>query len=257
MATEGLANSFLSSVRHRLLTWVAPGAGEDVELNPRKRPSNLLYDVDEAPQLLMRFAVSIQHIFLMSVGWLYVVVIVNAVGGGTSQAESLIRMSMIAGGIATILQSNRGIIGSGYFCPLSRKPHFPAAVHSRGKFRRPFRSFWPGSCRRRFYRFLVSYCQAPASSFSAGSDGLDGRHVRTAIDRAGCTALRRRLDARLGTGSAQRRGRRGHPPRHGRFHRMAAGQAARASDAGRPGRRLWHGGGERGTRLAALRCAVQ
>jgi NCS2 family nucleobase:cation symporter-2 len=67
----------------------------------------------------MRFAVSIQHIFLMSVGWLYVVVIVNAVGGGTSQAESLIRMSMIAGGIATILQSNRGIVGSGYFCPLS------------------------------------------------------------------------------------------------------------------------------------------
>lgn len=55
----------------------------------------------------------------MSLGWLYIAVIVSAVGGGKSEAESLIRMSMIAGGLATILQANRRIIGSGYLCPLS------------------------------------------------------------------------------------------------------------------------------------------
>src|SRR5215467_7128972 len=119
MATEGLPNSFLASLRYRVLTWVSLKDPGEADLNPRKRPSNLLFDVDEAPPVLMRLAISVQHIFLMSVGWLYVVVIVNAVGGGSSQAESLIRMSMIAGGLATILQSNRGIIGSGYFCPLS------------------------------------------------------------------------------------------------------------------------------------------
>jgi len=53
------------------------------------------------------------------VGWLYVVVIVNSIGGTEAQAESIIRISMIAGGLATILQSTRGVLGSGYFCPLT------------------------------------------------------------------------------------------------------------------------------------------
>jgi len=75
--------------------------------------------VDDAPPLLVRLGISLQHIFLMSLGWLYIVVIVNSFGGGKAEAESLIRMSMIAGGLATILQANRVLIGSGYFCPLS------------------------------------------------------------------------------------------------------------------------------------------
>jgi NCS2 family nucleobase:cation symporter-2 len=75
--------------------------------------------VDETPPLLVRLGVSLQHVFLLSVGWLYVVVIVNSIGGTEAQAESIIRISMIAGGLATILQSTRGVLGSGYFCPLT------------------------------------------------------------------------------------------------------------------------------------------
>lgn len=81
-------------------------------------PTFLLY-VDEVPPLIVRLALSAQHIFLMSIGWLYVAMIVSAVGGTQAQAESMIRISMLAGDLATILQSSRTIIGSGYLCPLS------------------------------------------------------------------------------------------------------------------------------------------
>jgi xanthine permease XanP len=47
------------------------------------------------------------------------VVIVNSIGGTEAQAESIIRISMIAGGLSTILQSTRGVLGCGYFCPLT------------------------------------------------------------------------------------------------------------------------------------------
>lgn len=119
MATEGLSNTILSSVRHRIEALLAPEPSPEFEASPRKRPANLLYDVDEAPPLLVRVGVSLQHIFLMSLGWLYVVVIVNSFGGTRTEAESIIRMSMIAGGLATMLQAHRKVIGSGYFCPLS------------------------------------------------------------------------------------------------------------------------------------------
>ena len=45
--------------------------------------------------------------------------IVNSIGGTEADAQSIIRISMIAGGLATILQSTRGVLGSGYFCPLT------------------------------------------------------------------------------------------------------------------------------------------
>ena len=119
MATVGLSNSFMASVRHRLGAMLTREPSLELEEAPRKKPANLLYDVDEAPPLLVRLGVSVQHVFLMSIGWLYVLVIVNSFGGSRTDAESIIRMSMIAGGLATILQANRRIVGSGYFCPLS------------------------------------------------------------------------------------------------------------------------------------------
>jgi xanthine/uracil permease len=54
----------------------------------------------------------------MSVGWLYVLLVVSAIGGTSAETQSLIRMSMIASGIATIVQSKRGF-GNGYLCPLT------------------------------------------------------------------------------------------------------------------------------------------
>ena len=85
----------------------------------RKRPPTLAYDVEESPPLPLRLTLSLQHVLAMSVGWIYVVVGVNGMGGGADQAGSLIRMSMIASGLATILQARTGLWGSGYFCPAS------------------------------------------------------------------------------------------------------------------------------------------
>ena len=59
-----------------------------------------------------------QHLFVMSSGWIYVVMVVNAIGGTSTEMQSLIRMSMIASGIATIVQAKRGF-GNGYLCPLT------------------------------------------------------------------------------------------------------------------------------------------
>ena len=99
----------------------------------RKKPSNLLYDVDDVPPLGVRLGVSLQHTFLMSLGWLYIVVIVNSIGGTQSQAQSMIRMSMIASGLATIIQARRNVMGSGYLCPLSGSLTFlqPAILAAR------------------------------------------------------------------------------------------------------------------------------
>jgi xanthine permease XanP len=85
----------------------------------RKRPTSLLYDVYESPPFLVGLAAAVQHVFLMSVGWLYIVVLMNSAGATTSQTLNVIRISMIASGIATILQGKTGILGSGYLCPLT------------------------------------------------------------------------------------------------------------------------------------------
>ena len=47
----------------------------------------------------------LQHVFVMSVGWVMVVVIVTTIGGTQEEVANVLRMSMIASGIATILQS--------------------------------------------------------------------------------------------------------------------------------------------------------
>jgi xanthine permease XanP len=119
MPSQGLRNAGLLPIR-QLLKALFPTALPASSLGAiRKRPSGLLYDVDEKPPLLVSLGVSLQHVFLLSVGWLYVVVIVNSIGGTEADAASIIRISMIAGGVATILQSTRGALGSGYFAPLT------------------------------------------------------------------------------------------------------------------------------------------
>jgi NCS2 family nucleobase:cation symporter-2 len=79
----------------------------------------LSYDVDEVPPVSLTLALAAQHILAMSVGWIYVIVAVDAMGGTASAAQALLRMSMIASGLTTILQARGGLIGSGYLCPAS------------------------------------------------------------------------------------------------------------------------------------------
>lgn len=90
-----------------------------VMFSERKRPGSLTYDVDDLPPTHLTIVLAFQHVLAMSIGWIYVIVMVDAIGGSRADAQSLLRLSMIASGITTILQARGGFIGSGYLCPAS------------------------------------------------------------------------------------------------------------------------------------------
>jgi len=84
---------------------------------PRK-PSDLIYGLSDRPPILTTVMLSFQHIFLLSSRFIYPVIIVEAIGGSRALAASMIGLSMIAGGIGSILQVlKRGPVGSGYLNP--------------------------------------------------------------------------------------------------------------------------------------------
>ncbi len=96
----------------------------------RKRPARLLYDVDEHPPLGVALVLAIQHVLVLSVGWIYIVVLVTSFGGTTVQSQAMIRICMVITGIATILQArSHGVIGAGYLCPVfPGSNHLPTAI---------------------------------------------------------------------------------------------------------------------------------
>ncbi|MGH8469112.1 MAG: solute carrier family 23 protein [Gammaproteobacteria bacterium] len=99
-----------------------------------KKPAGLIYGVDDKPPLIASALLGLQHVFVMTVGWIMVVVIVTSIGGTQEEVANVLRMSMIASGIATILQSlPNSRVGSGYFCPISGGPAYVSASILAGK----------------------------------------------------------------------------------------------------------------------------
>jgi xanthine permease XanP len=99
-----------------------------------RKPSNLVYGVDENPKLGTLILLGIQHISLLTIAFIFPVVINNEFGGTPEDAENLIRLSMVATGLTTIIMGlNRGYIGSGYLCPLVNGPAFLSASIMAGK----------------------------------------------------------------------------------------------------------------------------
>ena len=96
---------------------------------PRK-PTNLIYGVDDEPPLATTLLLGFQHIFILSIAFIFPVVIVSEIGGSSEDAQTLICMAMLATGLSTALQAlNRGPVGSGYLCPLLNGPAFvPASL---------------------------------------------------------------------------------------------------------------------------------
>ncbi len=99
-----------------------------------KKPANLIYGVDENPPWGVSLLLACQHIFLLSIAFIFPVIIVNELGGSAADAQNLICMAMIATGLSTILQALRkGPVGSGYLCPLLNGPAFVPASLMAGK----------------------------------------------------------------------------------------------------------------------------
>jgi xanthine permease XanP len=99
-----------------------------------KKPAGLIYGVDDKPPLTASALLGLQHVFVMTAGWVMVVVIVTSIGGTQEEVANVLRMSMIASGIATILQSlPNSPVGSGFFCPISGGPAYISASILAGK----------------------------------------------------------------------------------------------------------------------------
>jgi xanthine permease XanP len=99
-----------------------------------KRPPTLIYSVEDKPPLGTSILLGVQHVFVISVGWVFVIVIVTGMGGTPEQAEQVIQFSMLASGVATILQArSNSTLGSGYLCPISCGPAYISASILAGK----------------------------------------------------------------------------------------------------------------------------
>ena len=93
-----------------------------------KKPTNLLYGVDEKPPIWLTFFMGFQHNCIYAVAISFPVIIVREMGGTTEQAAFMISMSLIAGGIGAIVMAFPKI-GSGYLCPPVCSPtNFAAAM---------------------------------------------------------------------------------------------------------------------------------
>jgi NCS2 family nucleobase:cation symporter-2 len=100
---------------------------------PRK-PTNLIYGVDDEPPLTTTLLLGFQHIFILSIAFIFPVVIVTEIGGSPEDAQNLICMAMLATGFSTALQAlKKGPVGSGYLCPLLNGPAFVPASLLAGK----------------------------------------------------------------------------------------------------------------------------
>jgi NCS2 family nucleobase:cation symporter-2 len=93
-----------------------------------KKAANLVYGADDTPPLTVSALLGLQHVVVLTSGWVLVVVIVTTVGGTPEEVANVLRMSMIASGIATILQSlHNSPVGSGFLCPIGSGPAYVSA----------------------------------------------------------------------------------------------------------------------------------
>ena len=94
-----------------------------------RKPANLTYGVNENPPLPLTLLQGIQQLVMISGILIFPSIIVTAAGGTPELAQSLTSMTMIVGGLGTILQALQKPIGSGYICPEGgAEPYLPGAI---------------------------------------------------------------------------------------------------------------------------------
>ncbi len=94
----------------------------------RRKPSNLIYGVDDPVPLPTCLLLGLQHSFQVTTALIFGLIVVQGMGGSQGEAEFFISMSLLAGGIATLLQAlNKKGVGSGYFMPSVCEPAYISA----------------------------------------------------------------------------------------------------------------------------------
>ena len=104
-----------------------------------KKPANLIYGVDDKPPLSTTLILGFQHVMILFISVILPAIVIGEMGDSISKetAQSFISLTMIAGGIVTILQAiKKGPLGSGYLSPSVSGPSYLSAsllaVHSGG-----------------------------------------------------------------------------------------------------------------------------
>jgi xanthine permease XanP len=98
-----------------------------------RKPSNLIYGVNENPRIYTLILLGMQHISLLTIAFIFPVIIISEIGGLPVDSENLIRLSMVATGLTTILMGlNWRFMGSGYLCPVLNGPAFLSASITAG-----------------------------------------------------------------------------------------------------------------------------
>ncbi len=95
-----------------------------------RKPANLLYGIEERPPLGVTMVLGLEHVFVVFIALIFPAIIVNILGPAIDPhtARSFISLSMLAGGIVTILQALRmKHLGSGYLCPSVCGPSYLTA----------------------------------------------------------------------------------------------------------------------------------
>ena len=140
---------------------------------------SLIYGVDDQPSLYELIVLGLEHLSVMTLAFVFPVIIVQESGGTMAQAATMIQMSMIAGGLGTILQSlKKGPMGSGYLCPQLCGPSFLSASILAGQ-TAGLGAVFAGTFFGAFFEVLFSrVVKRLRQFFPAGSHRNRGRHGR-------------------------------------------------------------------------------
>jgi xanthine permease XanP len=85
---------------------------------PAKKPSNLIYGLDDVPPLPITLFNGVQHVGLIAINLVYPLLIFRVMDAPVHLVTNLLAIGMLVLGIATFLQVMRlGPVGSGYMCP--------------------------------------------------------------------------------------------------------------------------------------------
>ncbi len=83
-----------------------------------KRPTDLVYGVDEKPPLPVTLFNGIQHVGVIAINLIYPLVIFKMAGVSVAATVELLSVGLVVLGIGAFLQSSRlSPVGSGYMCP--------------------------------------------------------------------------------------------------------------------------------------------
>src|SRR3954469_4742689 len=83
-----------------------------------KKPTTLIYGVDDVPPLMITVFNGIQHVGLIAINLVYPLLIFRAVEIPAAEIANLLAIGMFVLGIATLPQARPvGPVGAGFMCP--------------------------------------------------------------------------------------------------------------------------------------------